>query len=147
MANVYRLAVGTLTVAALQANSAYIVENFTKSGSETWYVQTNGLIQPGTRRTVSLTGQVTNYGNYTLPPWQFLISKSQADYLDTSIFGGLPSVAVTIQTFDVYRDTWRCFNCTMVQPDLSTDDANQVNDYWFNLATYRFINATLAAAS
>lgn len=143
----YLLAVGTLTITALQASDNYIVANFpTTSPIEDWNVQTTGLIEPGTRRSTNLYGMVANYGNYLLPSWDFLITKTQTNYLDTTVFGNVPSIAATIQTFDAYRNAWRVFNVIVTQPNLSTDDAIQINDYWFNLAKYRFTKSVLAAA-
>lgn len=146
MTDVYRLAVGTLTKAALQANSAYIVANFTNTAPRgVWAVETTGIIEAGSQRILDFNGNTTYLGDIKLPPWIFLATRTQTAYLNTTVLGALPSRAVTIQTFDIYRNLWRCFNAIMHQPDF--EEMENLDDTHLSPVTFKFTKAVEAAAS
>jgi hypothetical protein len=148
MTNVYRLAPGTLTTAAIQANAAYIVENFPAPSGFHWYPNTMGLMNPGVARVRVWGRGVAEMGNTILSPWSMILPPEQTEYLEDTFFMGEPSTAVTIQTLNFYRDaTWAVYNCYMVRPQLVQGNVVQKNNVGFPEFRLEFLPGTLAAAS
>ena len=144
----YRLAVGTLTAAALLADSSSIVANWMASTGERWNVQTMTLVNPGVNRVRVWGNGIAEKGNAVISPWSFLITYNQTDWLEDNIFSGAPSVAVTIQTLNLYKGAaWEVYNCFAVRPVLVEGNVVQKNNLWFDLFRVDFLPGTLAAES
>lgn len=148
MTDVYRLAPGTLTVAAIQANPAYIVENFPAPVGRYWYPNTMALVNPGVQRVRVWGRGIAEIGNTIISPWSLILSPEQTEYLEDTFFLGAPSAAVTVQTLDFYRDaSWRVFNCYMARPQLVQGSIVQKNNVAFPEFQLTFLPGTLAAES
>lgn len=146
--NTYRLALGTLTAAALQANPAYIVRNFPRLNGENWSVTTMALVNPGVTRVRVWGNGVAEMGNTAISSWSLLITYNQTDYLETTFFQGAPSAAVTIQTLNLYKGAaWEVYNCFMVRPVFVEGNVVQKSNTTFDKFRIDFLPGTLAAES
>ena len=145
----YRLAVGTLTAAALLADSNSIVADWPRSDArETWIVETMTLVNPGVTRVRVWGNGIAEKGNAVISSWSINLSYNQTDWLEDNIFNGAPSVAVTIQTLNLYKGaTWEVYNCFAVRPVLIEGTVVQKNNLWFPPFKISFLPGTLAAES
>jgi hypothetical protein len=146
----YRLASGTLTAAALAANSNYLLSNFPiqsdqiSSQVNPWESLTDdGTTYPRRARYVTL-GNMRQRGDGF---WQFqwvwdYITEGMAAYLYGAFFGIYDSGLVTVKT-RLETGSFQTYNCTMLYP---VPDENFQHGYLgLEKFTLRFVGGIVAA--
>jgi len=141
------IARGTLTQAAFDANTDYLLKNWRSLASGASFqftAETQFMIDFYTRKTRAYSGITRGSGYSTISPWLMTMDSDMSVYLESTIFQGEPSTAVTIKTYDVYRKAYYYFNCIATYEMLTESITNYSNRV---MTGYRmmFNNAVIAS--
>lgn len=145
----YLWAFSTITKAALQANSAYNIENFPVQADQTspvlgWHEpQRKGTERPRPARiaqAADLTVRADGYYEFTwsLPP----MTPGAFTYLLTNQWpGGVWSANATVQTWDDAVNGYSAFNCIAIRPVPGSDF--DILDTFYVDVKYKFVGGVL----
>lgn len=150
MASEFGIARGTLTQTAFDANSDYLLSNWQDlagAGSGVFTADTEAIIEFSDRRVRTLSGRHYAVGGYRVSEWKMLLNTTMADYLETTIFQGEVSSAVTFSHYDVYRDTWYILNGYATYSELIPQNVNTQSNEWLLEYRIMFSNVTEADVS
>ena len=120
----YRLASGTLTIAEIDANSTYAIENFTRQSDMTpaqlWRRPGNvsDVIKPEAEIVTALDGSRGGQGGAEFTwAWEFM-TYGQIDYMNDTFFNSSAdwSAAVTVRTYNRANGTWEYYTATAIRP-------------------------------
>lgn len=149
----WRLGAGTLTTAALAADSATLVTGWTgATASCPWLVAADYLVTPYVERETTLSNFDKAQGklNFT---WRFAkLNDAMFDYLVNTVFGGAYTAVVTVKTRnrffdDVVANQWVTINCKARLPDFRLGGVNARQWTFYSPFQIEFFDGTYAAAS
>jgi hypothetical protein len=149
MTSQYRLVAGTLTAAALTADSGSIVANWTTTlTSGGWIVASNHLVTPYVERVAGLDG---SYGTVGRPHHIWRIARMD-DAMFTTLCTELPneSTLVTMRTYNRLKSGgvgWVTYNCRAVRPAFLSEELHPKQGNFFVDVPIRFILMSVAAVS
>jgi hypothetical protein len=140
-----RLANGTLSQYALEADDDYLVANFARQTDMTPSDQWIAVPKDPVRGTVStaLDGSGGYVGMYTGGLEFFVLTADMIGYLWTNIFNSLPRAAVTLRTLHQHLD-WKVYNATLIWPFDAGEFTQQHLDLYSNVL-FRWERGTVAA--
>lgn len=149
MTDVYRLKMGTVTIANIQADANAIVEDFPhRSGIASWQVAEDGLVKTYERTIRSLNGRIVRVGGFSTV-WRFAnLNNRMLRYLFYDLAASDPSPLVTIQTRNRTindADVWTVINARMVLPEIDLDGLNPRAGTYFSPVEVRFVNGSYAS--
>jgi hypothetical protein len=129
-----RLANGTLSQYALEADDDYLVANFARQTDMTPSDQWIAVPKDPVRGNVStaLDGSGGYVGNYTGGLEFFVLTADMIGYLWTTVFNSLPRAAVTLRTLHQYSD-WVVYNATLIWPFDAGEFIQQQLDVYSNV--------------
>lgn len=150
MATNYGLARGTLTQTTFDAQPNYLLKNWqvlAGAGAGEFTADTESIIEFSDRRVKTLSGRWYAVGAWRVSPWTMLLNTTMADYLETTIFQGEISSAVTFSHYDVYRDTWYILNAYATYSELVPEQVTTQNNTWLLQYVISFNDVVEASVS
>jgi hypothetical protein len=144
----YRLAPGTLTAAALTADSGSVIANWTTAlTSGGWIIASDRLVTPYVERFPALDG---SYGTVGRPHHLWRIARMN-DAMWTVLLTELTdeSTAVTIRTYNRLKSGgagWETYNCRAIRPAFLSEELHPKQGNFFVDVPIRFINMAVAAS-
>lgn len=141
------IARGTLTEAAFDANPDYLLKNWRSLATGATFqftASTQFQVDFYTRQQRALSGLTKGVGYFAVSPWIMVLDSNMSVYLDSTIFQGAPSTAVTIKTYDTWRKQYWYFNC-IATVKMLTETVENFNNFMQIGTTITFNNVVSAS--
>lgn len=142
----YGIKSGYVTKAALDADSdtffvnwkALVTTGDANAISKRWSISTSNAYQLGVERVYGMDDRARDIGSNTVSQWSMVLSTDMAQYLEATIFSGLPDALVTIKTYDQYSGTWVAIQCIVERPRNVESIYEPINNTYFRKFTLTF---------